>query len=273
MSEVDRISRKRCIMEEAFRFLSYLMVPEIGCTELLIKDARQERDRWIRPGGQYASMLNGYFDDPEDLMDAANWVDGVSAYISINPLKKDLMARKNSNGIGKMERGGGTAKEDVAVIRMLLIDIDPVRPSGISSTKDEYHAALDRRDQILAEVPGLRQSSLWGTSGNGGLILVKLPDLEPSPENLKKTSAFGKSISSKFTDKTVRVEGISNPAGHVALCGTYKSKGTHTAERPWRLARLNPDCYRDPPRPEADDDAQATLPAPGDLGPVPGDPR
>src|SRR5262249_3115525 len=64
------------------------------------------------------------------------------------------------------------------------IDIDPKRKKGISATEKERLAALECRDRILSEHLEIAESSIWGCSGNGGFILVRLPDLPNDDEHV-----------------------------------------------------------------------------------------
>ena len=74
-----------------------------------------------------------------------------------------------------------TCDADIVCLRWLYLDIDPVRPPEISSTDSELDAAVSRRDAILGDHPELAASALWGRSGNGGWILVRLPDYPNVP--------------------------------------------------------------------------------------------
>ena len=92
-------------------------------------DVREVR---IPKYNKYGHTASGYFDSPESLAEsAAKWDGKANLYITLNPVNPALMARASNRIADKAE----TTSADVDVIRRrsLFIDIDPVRPSGISS--------------------------------------------------------------------------------------------------------------------------------------------
>ena len=86
---------------------------------------------WMRP-----HMESGYF-DYEHIPAAADAIAKLrsyrGAYVTINPVKTDLLARA-CNRIRGITREPTTADSDIAERRWLLIDCDPKRVSGVSST-------------------------------------------------------------------------------------------------------------------------------------------
>ena len=92
---------------------------------------------------------SGYFDD-FDLL--AEKVDALCAdpsitgcYWTLNPCHPDLLARR-PNAIGPARQT--TTDAGILGRRWLLVDADPVRPSGISATDAEKAAALARADAV-----------------------------------------------------------------------------------------------------------------------------
>ena len=73
-------------------------------------------------------------------------------YVTLNPVNRLLLARAN-NKVIEAQRKASTADEDITRRRWLFIDLDAVRPSGISSTDAEHQVALDkaRRDRGMAQ--------------------------------------------------------------------------------------------------------------------------
>ena len=57
-------------------------------------------------------------------------------YITLNPVAPDLLARR-SNRMAKAETGELTSDQHITTREWLLVDADPVRVSGISSTDAE----------------------------------------------------------------------------------------------------------------------------------------
>ncbi len=224
------------------RFLELLRKPEAGCTELRILHAGFDRRGQIRraenlgqaPGG---STLAGWYSDVERLTAQARKLRGVSGYVTINPVRQDLLARCDN----RLVRSRHTTRDvDVAVLRWLYLDIDPVRPPDISSTDAELEAAIARRDAILGGEPDLAGSALWGRSGNGAWILVRLPDYPNDPPHRALVVQTVKAISGTYSDAAVQVDQATvNPARLIGLPGTLKAKGSPRPDRPWRLVTLD----------------------------------
>ena len=124
------------------------------------------------------------------------------------------------------------------------IDLDPVRPAGISSTDQELRAALCIRESIakwleeeMGWVKGIR-----ACSGNGSHLVYRLPDFS----NTEKTTALVKdslaAIAQKFKNKWVDVDlKVYNPARIWKLYGTTARKGDNTRDRPHRKSYVEID--------------------------------
>ncbi len=226
----------------AGRFLDVLADPVGGCVEMRILKATIDRRGFIRRademGGTFGGVtLAGWFENHDRLIDQARSVRGVSAYVTINPVRRDLLARSDH----VLTRARHTTRdEDILCLRWLYLDIDPVRPPDISSTDSELAAAIDRRDAILDDHPTMASSSFWGTSGNGAWILVRLPDYPNDGEHAKLVARALGALDRAYSDQAVRVDtATANPARIMCLPGTVKAKGSNRPERPWRLVTID----------------------------------
>jgi hypothetical protein len=226
----------------ARRFLELLRSPEIGCTELRILNGAFDprggvvRGDDARPGRRGATLA-GWFRDADRLAGWARRVRGVSAYVTINPVTLDLMARGDSR-LGRVRHT--TRDADIVCLRWLFLDIDPVRPPEISSTADELARAVDRRETILAKHPELKAAALWGRSGNGGWILVRLPDYPNDPEHRALVAEATRMLAGRYSDAAVVIDTAAvNPARLIGLPGTIKAKGSPRPDRPWRPVTLD----------------------------------
>ena len=141
----------------------------------------------------------------------------------------------------RLARGRHTTRDaDITCLRWLYLDIDPVRPPDISSTDAELAAALARRDAILADHPELAASALWGSSGNGAWILIRLPDYPNDPPHRALVAEAVGTIARDYSDAAVLIDTATvNPARLIGLPGTLKAKGSDRPERPWRLVTLD----------------------------------
>ena len=224
------------------RFLQLLRAPEAGCTELRVLHAgfdrwgqvRRASDLGLSAGG---STLAGWYSDVDRLTAQARRLRGVSGYVTINPVRHDLLAR-SENRLGRSRHT--TRDVDVAVLRWLFLDIDPVRPPEISSTDTELEAAIARRDAILEGEPDLAGSALWGCSGNGAWVLVRLPDYPNDPPHRALVVQAVRAIAAAYSDDVVQVDRSTvNPARLIGLPGTLKAKGSSRPDRPWRPVTLD----------------------------------
>jgi len=184
--------------------------------------------------------MSGYFDNPGDLTEAVRDLDGKGpgVYFTLNPVKPELLARARNRVKAYAETT--TSDADILLRRWLLIDCDPVRPTGISSSREELQAALNTAEHIREH---LRQQT-WPEpvlclSGNGFHLLYRLPDLPNDNCSTDIISRVLKALSRRFSNPAVQIDETVYNAGRICKAyGTFARKGDHTAERPYRLSRM-----------------------------------
>jgi hypothetical protein len=219
-------------------FLRAIFDPPRGCAEIRVFDASMGRDGVVTTHPIFRSTFTGWFADADEALVAMRSIRDVSAFITINPVDRRLLAR--SEGLARAKHA--TSDNDVLVLRNILLDVDPRRPADISSTDAELAAALARRDQVLAENPDIAEASIWGCSGNGGFLLVRVPDLPNDEPRRAMVKEFINLLSLQYSDPTVKLDtATSNPSRVMALVGTKKCKGLDTPERPHRVVELHSD--------------------------------
>ena len=193
-----------------------------------------------RPKGQrYPVTMSGYFDDYRALAEHARahgpFARGV--YVTLNPVNPALLAR----AVNRLRIAGKddplTSDADICMRQWLPIDLDPVRPVGISSTEEEHQSALERAFEIR---DALRNEDwpdpIVGDSGNGGHLLYKV-ELPSNDGGLVKQCL--QALARRFDDDRVKIDqSVFNPARIWKLYGTISRKGDPVAERPHRLARI-----------------------------------
>jgi hypothetical protein len=230
-----------CDTAVARRFLELLAAPQVGCIELRILRAAFDRQGQVcrvdAAAGFGGSTIAGWFDNHERLLKEACKLRDVSAYVTFNPVRTDLLARSDN----RLTRARHTTRDaDIICLRWLYLDIDPLRPAEISSTEAELAAAIERRDAILEDHPELRAAAAWGCSGNGAWILVRLPDYPNDPHHAQLLARTLAALDQRYSDNTVRIDtATSNPARLIGLPGTLKTKGCDRPERPWRRVTLD----------------------------------
>jgi hypothetical protein len=181
----------------------------------------------------------GYFDDLTALAAAAversGKDDGV--YVTINPVNPALLARAPKNRVRRAGNGDTTSDRDVRTRRSILVDIDPVRPTGISSTQDEHVAAIAMAERIRSDLRELGwPDPIFADSGNGAHLIYAV-DLPVDDGGLVKRVL--EQLSKRYSTPELKVdEKVFNPARISKIYGTLTRKGEDTAERPHRVARI-----------------------------------
>lgn len=189
-----------------------------------------------------AGIVFGYFNNPDDFAKAAAALDQAKApgiYFTLNPVNPDLLARAVNRLKAADMKSSATSDADIKCIRWLLIDLDPRRPAGISSTDEEIADAKVVREKIIAFFSGKPFSfplPVRAFSGNGVHAMYRLPDISIENDYVKKWLEY---LDGKFSTRRVQVDTkVFNPARIWKLYGTTARKGDHTKERPHRKSYL-----------------------------------
>jgi P4 family phage/plasmid primase-like protien len=184
--------------------------------------------------------MSGYFNDSSALVEAIRKMDGrgPGVYVTLNPVRPDLLARASNRVIPFAETT--TSDADILERRWMLVDCDPVRPAGISSSRPELEAALDVAERVRDHLRGRRwPEPVFSLSGNGFHLLYRLPDLPNNDASTSLISRALRALSAKFSSSAVNIdETVFNSARVSKAYGTFARKGDHTPERPYRLSRM-----------------------------------
>jgi hypothetical protein len=187
---------------------------------------------------------SGYFSDPAALICAVEPLDTDSSvqgiYFTLNEVNPALLSRR-ANRI-KMRLGkkdSTTSDADILRRRWLPVDIDPQRPSGVSSTDEEHALALAKADEVAAWLAGLGfPEPVRGDSGNGAHLLyrIDLPNDEAATALVKACLA---TLDALFSDDRVTVDTANFNAARIwKFYGTVSRKGDSTPDRPHRRSRI-----------------------------------
>jgi Protein of unknown function (DUF3987) len=193
----------------------------------------------VRILGTRKGTVSGYFNDLDALARAvAPWDGKASVYVTLNPVKPDLLARA-VNRLREFAKET-TADRDILRRAWLPIDCDPVRPKGISTTDEELTAAVARRNEIVTFLRELGfPAPFFGMSGNGGHVGYAI-DLPNDAETDALIEQALKALGARFTDERVLLdERVFNAARIWKLYGTMACKGDSTPERPHRRAVID----------------------------------
>jgi hypothetical protein len=191
----------------------------------------------------FRATYSGYFNDVAPVLKAlAMLLSAEGIYITLNTCHPDLLHRAK-NKLLKVDTNYSTSDSNILRYRWLLIDSDPVRVAGISSTDQQHALALSHsrmiRDALRAE--GWPEP-IVGDSGNGAHLLYRI-DLPNEEETSRKgTGLLARvlaGLAQRFDTDAIKVDQtVFNPSRICKLYGTLACKGDDTEERPHRVSRL-----------------------------------
>jgi len=189
-------------------------------------------------------MASGYFDDPEQLTAKVDPLDGLPGmqgiYVTLNEVNPALLSRRANRIKTRLsKKDATTADGDILCRHWFPVDVDPVRPSGVSSTDEEHQAALDTAVRIADYLGGMRwPAPVFADSGNGAHLLyrIDLPNDDRSRDLVKRCLEV---LSALFDDDRTTVDTANHNAARIwKLYGTMSRKGDNTSDRPHRRSRI-----------------------------------
>ena len=187
------------------------LIADTGCVEL-------------RHSADYGRWDSYWFTDPAALAQKAVVLgDAGNLYTSINAPKL------------RSTYSGPVKNDDIAWITRLPFDFDPVRPTGVCSTRDELRLAEERlrRLQLSLHKRGW-PTPLLACSGNGYHLMYRcrLPNTEVTRRQLK---AIYIGLGEEYSDDLVLFDpSVRNPGRIIRLYGSWNRKGPDTKDRPHR---------------------------------------
>ncbi|OQA87645.1 MAG: hypothetical protein BWY31_00587 [Lentisphaerae bacterium ADurb.Bin242] len=207
---------------------------------------------WFQPGDVFEiRVLNamtagymsphtesGYFDYGH-IPEAAEAIGKIrcftGAYVTVNPVNPDLLARA-CNRLRAVKNDPATSDADIVSRRWLLIDCDPDRVSGVSSSDSEHEAALSMACKIRDDLASIGwPEPIMLDSGNGAQMMYRI-DLPAADEGLVQNCLNGISTAG---NEHVKVDvTVHNPARIWRIPGTMNCKGDSIPSRPHRMARI-----------------------------------
>ena len=180
-----------------------------------------------RPGGSFLSTASGYFSDPVLAAKAVADLERLNppaVYVSVNPVANSMLARAANRIIHRTKKT--TTKTDVVRRRWLFIDIDAIRPSGVSSTDDELAAALDLAETLRSELIAEGwPEPLRGMSGNGAYLFwrIDLPNDDDAEVLVKRVLI---ELARRFNTAGAEVDLSPHDANRICkVLGTVARKG------------------------------------------------
>ena len=228
----DRAARLAATRAELLNWYRPLFAPDH------VFELRALRVRRGPHGGSFTE--SGYF-DAGHLKRAVAAVEGLydgagGIYFTLNPLKPELLARR-AHRTDRAGRDDCAKDGDVLSRRWMLVDVDPVRASGIGATDAEKASARVVTDAVREF---LRREGapdpILADSGNGYHLLYRV-DL-PADDG-GRVERLLKSLAKNFDAPGAKVDcAVHNPSRICKLPGTVARKGDATADRPHRRSAL-----------------------------------
>ncbi len=212
---------------------------EIHCTLVWLYDPGDVGEMRVlhKSTNGYSETISGYYDDMSAL--ASNAAGHSAArkhvFVTLNPVNPALLARRINRD--EIRPQHSTKDDDICRRNWFAVDVDAIRPSGVSATDGEHEAALQLAARISAE---MQQSYHWpapilADSGNGSHLLWYCP----LPNNNEVAAIFRRvleRLACEFDTNAAQVDrSVYNASRIWKLYGTVACKGDHTLERPHRL--------------------------------------
>lgn len=183
--------------------------------------------------------ISGYFksaDKAVECLKKQNLKD-TNVYIVLNAIDDACYDREQKDKF--VMASTTTSDSDIVAREWLLVDLDPKRPKGTSSTQEQIEKALDKCGKIhnfLLE-QGLPRPII-GFSGNGYHLLYRLK-MRNTDEHRDLVKQFLSALDELFSDGIVNVDVVNFNAARVCkLYGTMAQKGVSSEERPHRMSKI-----------------------------------
>ena len=183
---------------------------------------------------------SGYFRDAEKLITELKRIKLVNCnvYITINYIDAACYDRLQKDKFIDYPKVT-TSDNDITGYEWLLIDLDPKRPSGTSSTNEQLENAKELANRVykFMKSEGF-EKPIIGMSGNGCHLMYRV-SLSNTPENKSLMEKSLKSLDMIFSNNIIDVDtSVFNQARISKLYGTLAQKGTNSEDRPHRMSRM-----------------------------------
>jgi len=155
----------------------------------------------------------------------------MGCYFTPNPVTRAV-----TGALAKAKTGDGSKDSDVTRRRWLLVDIDAVRPKGVSATEEERGHARRVTSLVIGELcDGLGWPRPVVTDSGNGAHIMWACELEAASDLPMR---FLKALI-RFSTGYATVDPVVGNAARIwRVPGTWSAKGEPTEERPHRMATV-----------------------------------
>lgn len=211
---------------------------EIRKAVLLLKPDRELFEIRFISGKWNAS---GYFTDADTLISEMKTFrpkTGANSYILLNHIKEECYSRAQRNRLVEYA-SPTTGDNDVDGLEWMMVDVDPRRAAGTSSSNDQVDKALKTARRIFMFLRDRGwEDPICAMSGNGAHLLYRIA-LENTSERVKLVENCLKTINMLFADDEMDIDlKTFNPSRICKLYGTMAQKGSNTEDRPHRMSAI-----------------------------------
>ena len=185
-------------------------------------------------------IISGYFQDADTLFQKFDTIDlrKRNVYITLGEVREECFSRSQCERFEK-NPAVTTNDNDIIAYRWLFVDLDPVRPTGISSSDEQLKCAEELRNKVYEYLQNLGfPEPIKAMSGNGYHLLYRI-DILNDEKGRALVGRCLKNLASLFDNDEVKIDTTnSNPSRICKLHGTLAQKGTSTKKRPHRMSKL-----------------------------------
>lgn len=185
-------------------------------------------------------VSSGYFRNADTMLEQLCHLNSSDSniYIVLNDIKPDCYSREQRNRFVTNTKVQ-TSDNDIIGYDWLFVDVDPKRPSGVSSSDEQLQKAKETGNNIYAFMLNIGfNSPVTAMSGNGIHLLYRI-QLANSEENKALVKRCLMVLDMFFSNETVSIDKSNfNPARICKLYGTMARKGSNTPENPHRMSQL-----------------------------------
>lgn len=184
---------------------------------------------------------SGYYKNIENLLRDVERMDAedrFQIYFTLNCIEDSCYGREQCEKVVWKPKNT-TTDNDIKGRYWILIDLDPKRPAGTSSSNEEYEKAHIKAVEVYRYLMDMGfYEPVVCSSGNGWHLLLPCK-IGISTETNDVVNKFLKVLSMLFTDDSIDIDvKVGNPARICKLYGTMAKKGTNIPERPHRMAKI-----------------------------------
>lgn len=163
---------------------------------------------------------------------------GANVYMTLNRLNEACYDRKHRDKFIELITptvGDG----DIDAYEWLLVDVDPKRVSGTSSTREQVVGSRETAKKILIYLKNHGWADpVVAHSGNGTHLLYKIALLN-TPDNKTLIQNALKALNMLFSDDQMDIDLTTfNQSRICKLYGTIARKGSSTEKRPHRMSKI-----------------------------------